>query len=246
MDEDKKQLLSDIFWAMNSISYSTKTVTETVIVETDDGNGNILEEEAEKTHVVLYITVSHKTPKEMASKYMFDDNQNEQLKELLSADSSMWFSVLYGVYGSDDMIVRVARSQLGNIGGEPYWSWYGFSSRVEWCACFVSWCADQCGYIDDGIIPKYAGCVSGMNWFKSRGKWADNSIVPSPGMIAFFDWDNKGGSGNQNGIPNHTGIVEKVERGLVYTIEGNSDDSCAERIYPIGHYEILGYGIPAY
>ena len=104
----------------------------------------------------------------MASQYRFDDDQNEQLGELLSADSSVWFSVLYGVYGSDDMIVKVARSQLGNIGGEPYWSWYGFGSRVEWCACFVSWCADQCGYIENGIIPKYAGCVSGMNWFKAK------------------------------------------------------------------------------
>ena len=246
MDEDKKQLLSDIFWAMNDISYNTKTVTDTVIVETDDGHGNILEEEVEKTHTVLYITVSHKTPNDTASQYRFDEDQNRQLEELLSLDSSMWFSVLYGVYGSDDMIVKVACSQLGNIGGEPYWSWYGFGSRVEWCACFVSWCADQCGYIDDGIIPKYAGCVSGMNWFKSRGRWADNSIEPTPGMIVFFDWDNKGGSGNQNGIPNHTGIVEKVEHGRVFTIEGNSEDRCAERIYPVGYYEILGYGIPAY
>jgi hypothetical protein len=40
--------------------------------------------------------------------------------------------------------------------------------------------------------------------------------------------------------------VEKVENGRVYTIEGNTSDSCAERSYPIGYYEILGYGIPAY
>ena len=150
------------------------------------------------------------------------------------------------IYGSDDMIVQVALTQIGNVGGKPYWSWYGFSSRVEWCACFVSWCADQCGYIENGIIPKYAGCVNGVNRSKERNQWADNSIEPTPGMIIFFDWDNKGSSGPQDGESDHTGIVEKVENGIVYTVEGNTSDSCAERHYAVGYYEILGYGIPAY
>lgn len=247
MDEEKKQLLTDIFWAMNDISYRTETETETQIIESDDGNGNILEEEVEVTHTTLYIVVSHKDADAMASQYNFNADQNEQLDELLAADNSMWMAVLYGIYGSDDMIVQVALTQIGNIGGEPYWSWYGFGSRVEWCACFVSWCADQCGYIENGIIPKYAGCVNGVNWFKDRGQWADNSIEPTPGMIIFFDWDNpEGSSGPQDGESDHTGIVEKVENGYIYTVEGNSGDSCRENRYPVGYYEILGYGIPAY
>ena len=128
-----------------------------------------------------------------------------------------------------------------------YWSWYGFNSRVEWCACFVSWCANKCGYIDAGVIPKYAGCVWGVEWFKERGQWLDNSAEPSPGMIIFFDWDNPGGSsGPQDRQSDHTGIVEKVEDGRVWTIEGNSGDSCRGKSYPIGYYEILGYGAPAY
>ena len=246
MTEEKKQLLTDIFWAMNSISYRTETETETQIVESDDGHGNILEEEVEVTHTTLYIVVSHKDADAMASQYSFNADQNKQLDELLAADNSMWLAVLYGIYGSDDMIVQIALTQIGNVGGEPYWSWYGFSSRVEWCACFVSWCADQCGYIENGIIPKYAGCVTGVNWFKQRNQWADNSIEPTPGMIIFFDWDNKGGSGPQDGLSDHTGIVERVENGIVYTVEGNTSDSCAERHYSVGYYEILGYGIPAY
>ena len=160
--------------------------------------------------------------------------------------NSSYGLLLYGIYGADDQIVAVALSQLGNVGGEPYWSWYGFGSRVEWCACFVSWCADQCGYIETGVIPKYAGCVNGVNWFKDRGQWADNDIEPAPGMIIFFDWDNKGSSGPQDGQSDHTGIVERVEDGIVYTVEGNSGDSCRENHYAVGYYEILGYGIPAY
>ena len=247
MDDQKKQLLTDIFWEMNDISYRTEIETETQIIESDDGHGNILEEEVEVTHTTLYIVVSHMDADAMASQYSFNDDQKEQLDELLLADNSMWMAVLYGIYGSDDMIVQVALTQIGNIGGEPYWSWYGFGSRVEWCACFVSWCADQCGYIDNGVIPKYAGCVNGVNWFKDRGQWADNTIEPTPGMIIFFDWDSPDGeSGPQDGESDHTGIVEKVENGYVYAVEGNSGDSCRENRYPVGYYEILGYGIPAY
>ena len=141
------------------------------------------------------------------------------------------------------LIVEVAASQIGNVGGEPYWSWYGFTERVEWCACFVSWCANKCGYISSCIIPKFSGCINGVDWFKDRGQWIGNSFEPSPGMIIFFDWDDEDG---QDGNADHVGIVEKVENGRVYTIEGNTSDSCRQRSYPVGYYQILGYGIPAY
>lgn len=141
------------------------------------------------------------------------------------------------------LIVEVARSQIGNVGGEPYWSWYGFTERVDWCACFVSWCADRCGYIDAGIIPKFSGCIDGVQWFKDRGQWIGNSFEPSPGMITFFDWEDESDGGGLDGQPDHVGIVEKVENGRVYTIEGNTSDSCRQRSYPVGHHQILGYGV---
>lgn len=148
--------------------------------------------------------------------------------------------------GGNQAIVEVALTQLGNEGGEPYWSWYGFDSRVEWCACFVSWCADQCGYIDSGIIPKFSGCVNGVSWFQSNGQWQGRDYEPQPGDIIFFDWDNKGSSGPQDGSADHVGIVEKVENGVIYTVEGNSGDSCREKTYTVGYYEVLGFGCPAY
>ena len=244
MDESKKQLLKDIFWEMNEISSSTDTKTETVITETDDGHGNIVETESTVTQTYLYITVSHKTADEMAAQYGFNEDQKEYLAELLvDENNSLWSQVLYGIMGTDDQIVTVALSQIGNMGGDPYWSWYGFNSRVEWCACFVSWCANECGYIDAGVIPKYAGCVNGVQWFKDRGQWLDNSAEPTPGMIIFFDWADESG---QDGLSDHTGIVQKVENGRVYTVEGNSGDSVRQNSYPVGYYEILGYGAPAY
>ena len=247
MDDGKKELLKEIFWAMNGISHRTETATTTQTIETDDGAGNIIEEEVEVTTTTLYITVTHKTADEMADAYNFTADQRAQLAELLAEENrSMWSSALYGIGVGDGEIVVVALSQLGNVGGQPYWSWYGFNSRVEWCACFVSWCANECGYLDAGVIPKTAGCISGSNWFKDRGLWQDNSYEPRPGDIIYFDWDNKGSSGPQDGLADHVGIVEKVENGLVYTVEGNSGDSCRENRYAIGHYEIYGYGTPAY
>lgn len=141
--------------------------------------------------------------------------------------------------GGNQAIVEVALTQLGNEGGQPYWSWYGFDGRVEWCACFVSWCADQCGYLDSGIVPKFAGCVDGANWFKGNGQWQDRNYEPTAGTIIFFDWEN-------DGEIDHVGIVEKCENGVVYTVEGNSGDACRQNQYSVGSSSIYGYGIPAY
>lgn len=246
MDDIRKEILTDIFWQMNDISSRTEEVTETVISETDDGHGNIVETTTTVTQTYLYITVSHKTADEMAARFGFSEEQREQLAALLEDENNMlWASVLYGIGASDDAIVTVALSQIGNVGGQPYWSWYGFESRVEWCACFVSWCANECDYIDAGIIPKFASCTNGVNWFRERGQWAENDIQPTPGMIIFFDWDDPD-EGGQDGLSDHVGIVQKVEDGRVYTIEGNSGNSCRQRGYTLGYYEILGYGIPAY
>ena len=137
--------------------------------------------------------------------------------------------------GSADMVM-IAASQVGNEGGELYWRWYGFSAHVDWCAVFVSWCADQAGLLDDGSMPKFAVCDDGIRWFVENGRWFNRNISPEPGMIIFFDW-------NQDGISDHTGIVEKCGDGLVYTIEGNSNDVCMKKWYAAGDKVIMGYGV---
>ena len=132
--------------------------------------------------------------------------------------------------GSRD-IVRIAQKEIGNVGGEKYWKWYGFPSRVDWCCIFVSWCADQCGYINSGLVPKYSVVDDGANWFRQKNQWLPGTATPSPGYIIFFDWAYDG----LDGKGDHTGIVEKVENGIVYTIEGNSGDKVCERQYKVGH-----------
>ena len=245
IDANKKAILSSIFWDMNTIEYRTTTRTDITTEEVEDEDGNITVVEVPITITTLHIHTQPSSVDEMVQRYVFTDEQKAWLAELLQPEyESLWAGVLYGVHNADTQIVAVALSQIGNVGGRPYWSWYGYSSRVPWCACFVSWCADQCGYIDAGIIPKFAGCGYGGNWFIQRGQWADRNYIPQAGDIIFFDWYEAGVG--QDGERDHVGIVEKVENGYVYTIEGNSGDKCIQRRYPVGWYEINGYGLPAY
>lgn len=136
-------------------------------------------------------------------------------------------------------MVAVAQSQIGNVGGAPYWSWWGLDYRVEWCAIFVSWCADQCGYLDAGVLPKIEGVRPYVDWFIERGQWQGRDYEPSPGDIVFFDWES-------DGLADHVGIVEKVESGLIYTVEGNSGDRCVENRYYLGSAPVYGFGLPLY
>lgn len=241
VDEKKIRLLSEVFWEMNEITSSVEARTETVVDTATGEDGEMVDTEATVTQDVLVITVSHKTAWEMAELLHFDKNQREQLRELLSEEyDGLWNELLYGIAVGSSDLVAVALSQVGQVGGEPYWNWYGFGSRVEWCACFVSWCADQCGLLDSGAVPKFAGVGTGVQWFQSRGQWLDGSATPEPGMIVFFKW-----YGSDSLIADHVGIVERVEDGRIYTIEGNSDNMVRQNSYPVGYGEIKGYGAVA-
>ena len=248
LDDEKVELLRDIFWEMNTISSEVKPETKIVIEEVVDEDGEIIEVEVEKAVVTLYIKVSHLTADEMAAKYGLSEKQKDMMHTLLSDEyRSLWGAVLYGIKSGETAIIEVAATQIGNVGGEPYWSMFGFTSRIAWCACFVSWCGNECGYIENGIMPYSIGCVPSMNWYKERGQWIDGNEEPLPGMIIFYDWDDPDGEfGPQDGKPDHTGIVEKVVDGVIWTIEGNSGDSCRRNQHPVGEYVIMGYGCPDY
>lgn len=237
MDDEKAETLRSIFWDMNTVDNWTESIEHSGSYI--DGNGN--EQTNTWTEHILHITVSHKASEEMAAQYGFTEDQKEYLKELLKPEYiSLWNALLYGISGTGDgAMIEIAATQIGNVGGEPYWSWYGFGSRVEWCACFVSWVAEQCGYIDADILPRFAWCPSGSQWFEERNEWQNSGYTPRPGDIIFFDWE-------QDGECDHVGIVESVADGKVNTIEGNSGDSCRRRSYDLGSVDIYGYGVPAY
>lgn len=236
MDEEKQAYLQALYWQITSINYYTE-----VRIESIAGEGESEEPLDTETAVTyLIIEVSQLSVDEMIATFELNEEQVETLTAMLADENNeLWMAVLYGTWASDNQIVAVALSQVGNVGGQPYWSWFGCTSRIEWCACFVSWCADQCGYVDAGIIPKFSYCVWGVTWFQENGQWADSSIQPEAGMLIFFDWE-------QDGIPDHVGIVEQCTDGMVYTIEGNSGDACKQNSYTLTNPAIFGYGLPDY
>ena len=143
-----------------------------------------------------------------------------------------------GLFGNGQL-VTIAKSQLGNEGGQKFWSWYGFDSREEWCACFVSWCADQAGLIQKEVVPKFSVCTDGVALFQAKRKWQGGGSVPTPGSLIFFDW-------NQDGASDHVGIVESCDGTTVHTIEGNSGDAVKQNSYTVNSQSILGYGLVTY
>ena len=153
-----------------------------------------------------------------------------------------WFFNTYrngsALTDADVPLVKTARAELGNKGGEKFWSWYGFDYQVDWCGCFVSWCADQNGYLDDDRVPKFCYVQEGLNWFKEEKKWKKPGYKPGGGEVIFFDW-------NDNDIADHVGIVSGTMMGRVLTIEGNAKGSiCARKSYRVDSKYIMGYGIP--
>ena len=139
-----------------------------------------------------------------------------------------------GTRPGNPQLVDLAKRQVGNVGGYPYWSWYGFDSRVEWCACFVSWCYNQAGKSE----PRFAACQSqGIPWFTSHGQWGDRNYSNiAPGDAIFFDWD-------LDGSADHVGLVIGTDGSRVYTVEGNSGDACKIKSYPLDYGCIKGYGL---
>lgn len=225
IDKKNESNLKKVFWDFNEIKYDIK-------------NGNITSEGIEKD---IKIYIESKKVDEIMNNYNFTDKEKELVNELLSDNYKLvWNNVIYGSLKGNYQIVEVAKQQVGNIGGEPYWRWYGYDERVEWCAIFVSWVAEQVGLIQKNIIPKTAGVEVFINWFKLHGEWQERGYIPRPGDIIFFDWE-------LDGIPNHVGIVESYEDGMIYTIEGNSSgDQCREQDYSINSNLIYGFGVPEY
>ena len=239
MTDEKAEILREVFWDMNAISFGLDTTK--IEIEELDEDGIPTGETEIITQIVLRINVTHMTVQEAAELYGFSAEQRAWLEELLKPEyNHLWNMLLFGITTvGGSSILEVALTQLGNIGGEVYWRWYGFNSRVPWCAIFVSWVAEQLGFIEAGVFPKFAWCDNGIAWFQARGQWMGRDYIPNPGDIVFFDW-------NGDGISDHVGIVERVEGNNLHTVEGNTSDSVAQRVRQLNSPTIMGFGVVVY
>ena len=225
------------------VRYRTETRT--------DSEGNEYDVEVPYNYYILNVTLTSKPISSVASELLTPEQlemyqvyrQTLGNKPLIfgggSADTSDSESLagvefVNGTRPGNQAVVDIAKSQVGNVGGQPYWSWYGFTSRVEWCACFVSWCYGQMGLSE----PRFAACQSqGIPWFQSHGQWGGRDYANiAPGDAIFFDWD-------LDGSADHVGIVVGTDGSRVYTVEGNSGDACKIKSYSLTYECIKGYGL---
>ena len=225
------------------VRYRTETRT--------DSEGNEYDVEVPYNYYILNVTLTSKPISSVALELLTPDQlemyqvyrQTLGNKPLIfgggSADTSDSESLagvefVNGTRPGNQAVVDIAKSQVGNVGGQPYWSWYGFNSRVEWCACFVSWCYGQMGLSE----PRFSGCQSqGIPWFQSHGQWGGRDYANiAPGDAIFFDWD-------LDGSADHVGIVVGTDGSRVYTVEGNSGDACKIKSYSLTYECIKGYGL---
>lgn len=225
------------------VRYRTETRT--------DSEGNEYDVEVPYNYYILNVTLTSKPISSVALELLTPDQlemyqvyrQTLGNKPLIfgggSADTSDSESLagvefVNGTRPGNQAVVDIAKSQVGNVGGQPYWSWYGFNSRVEWCACFVSWCYGQMGLSE----PRFAACQSqGIPWFQSHGQWGGRDYANiAPGDAIFFDWD-------LDGSADHVGIVVGTDGSRVYTVEGNSGDACKIKSYSLTYECIKGYGL---
>ena len=225
------------------VRYRTETRT--------DSEGNSYTVEVPYNYYILNVALTSKPISSVASELLTPDQlemyqvyrQTLGNKPLIfgggSADTSDSESLagvefVNGTRPGNQAVVDIAKSQVGNVGGQPYWSWYGFTSRVEWCACFVSWCYGQMGLTE----PRFSGCQSqGIPWFQSHGQWGGRDYANiAPGDAIFFDWD-------LDGSADHVGIVVGTDGSRVYTVEGNSGDACKIKSYSLDYQCIKGYGL---
>lgn len=216
-----------------------------------DSEGNSYTVEVPYNYYILNVTLTSKPISSVASELLTPDQlemyqvyrQTLGNKPLIfgggSADTSDSESLagvefVNGTRPGNQAVVDIVKSQVGNVGGQPYWSWYGFNSRVEWCACFVSWCYGQMGLSE----PRFAACQSqGIPWFQSHGQWGERDYANiAPGDAIFFDWD-------LDGSADHVGIVVGTDGSRVYTVEGNSGDACKIKSYSLTYECIKGYGL---
>ena len=235
----------------------TLTLTEEVEIRyrtetsTDPETGEITTEQVPYEYYILHVSLTNRDIATIAPEVLTTEQlqmfrvylETSGNKPLLfgggSADTSAsedlrGVQFVNGTRPGNPQLVELAKGQVGNVGGAPYWSWYGFDSRVAWCACFVSWCYGQAGLSE----PHFAACQSqGFPWFTSHGQWGARGYENiAPGDAIFFDWD-------LDGSADHVGLVIGTDGNRVYTVEGNSGDACKIKSYPLDYACIKGYGL---
>ena len=161
--------------------------------------------------------------------------------------------------GQRDRVLRAAASLVGVRSGSaahhqlvkdynsisPLPVGYAVKNSDDWCDVFVTTVFQREGL--SHLIGRECGVERHIQIFKRLGIWnEDGASTPKAGDIITFNWDQD--YQQNDGFADHIGIVERVENGLIHTIEGNSGvvGTVKRNVYRIGHGNIRGFATPRY
>jgi len=120
---------------------------------------------------------------------------------------------------------------------------YAVKNTDDWCDIFTTVIFQREGLSD--LIGRECGVERHIHIFQRLGIWnEDGNSTPSAGDIITFNWDKD--TQQNDGWADHIGIVEKVENGIIHTLEGNSNNVVKRNTYRIGHGNIRGFATPRY
>lgn len=151
--------------------------------------------------------------------------------------------------GTAQGIIDVARSYLGMTEDDPrfvemidyyneHTDGYDMTLWDEWCACFASVCSIKSG--NAHLTGTSVNCATFRSIWREKGIYRERWETPKPGWFIDYDWQ-------QDGIPDHIGIVVDCDGSTIHVIEGNTDgEMCAEHWIPVRSWSISCFGAPDY
>lgn len=161
-----------------------------------------------------------------------------------------WDALIGGGYSTTAQdLIDVAYSYLGTTEDDPrfyelieyyneHTDGYDMSLYDEWCACFVSVCSLKSGNAE--ATGTSVNCATFRNIWREKGIYREPWEVPQAGWLIDYDWQ-------QDGIPDHIGIVVDCDGSTIHVIEGNgAGERCVERWIPVGDPSISCFGAPNY
>lgn len=246
MTDVKARVLKSIYWDMCSLSSYTET---RAVVEHWSRYDGTLDAWVQYDQVVqkpiLCVKTVAKTAAQAADLYDFSADQRAMLAALLDSNTADQWDTLFASDTTSDReaFLNVARSQLGNVGGEAYLSrlGIGYEMRLDWSTCFVSYCANQCGYVAAGKLPDEWWAPNLQEFLVLRGCFRLPLLYrPAPGDVVLFD--RADASGSRDGWVDAAGIVESVNGNDICVIAGDASNVCRRNHYNLSSPDIVGYG----
>ncbi|WP_048763791.1 GBS Bsp-like repeat-containing protein [Streptococcus cristatus] len=223
----------------------------------DDIQWYTAERQADGTYRKHVYARDHKNSQGEYNVHLYYLNNRNQLQGAGGEKTTVSIKHPQSLSSQRDRVLAAAAAMVGVKGGSaehhrlvndynsvrPLPVGYAVKNSDDWCDIFTTVIFQREGLSD--LIGRECGVERHIHIFKRLGIWnEDGNSTPKAGDIITFNWDKD--TQQNDGWADHIGIVEKVENGIIHTIEGNSNNVVKRNTYRIGHGNIRGFATPRY